>query len=107
MKRKVLYGFSLIAWVLIACTLVSFKIEEQMTAQVVTVRSSRFEPVLLPMESLSYNETGYHLFGIAEGTGWESGLRARELGNQSYRIIDTMRRMIPSRYRRLPATMGN
>ena len=87
MKRKVLCVLSLVAWVLVVCTFLSSKIEEQMTAQVVTVDRAPLGNIL-PMESLFYNEKGYHLFEMVEGTGWESGLRARELGDQSYSIID-------------------
>ena len=87
MKRKVLCVFSLVVWVLVVCTFLSSKIEEQMTAQVVTVDRAPLGNIL-PMESLFYDKTGYHLFEMVEGTGWESGLRARELGDQSYSIID-------------------
>lgn len=87
MKRKVLFVFSLVAWVLVVCTLLSSRIEDMMTAQVVTAPREPYGPTILPMESLFYDETGRHLFEMMEGTGWESGLRARELGNQSYSII--------------------
>lgn len=88
MKRKVLFVFSLVAWVLVVCTLLSGKIEEQMTAQVVTVSRNPFGANILPLESLFYDETGYHLFEMVEGIGWESGTRARELGNQRYSIVE-------------------
>ena len=88
MKRKVLCVFSLVAWVLVVCTLLSPKIKEQMTAQVATVSSNQFGPNRLSIEAISYDETGCHLFEMAEGTGWEIGLRAREVSDQSYSIID-------------------
>lgn len=88
MKRKVLFVFSLVAWVLVVCTLLSFRIEDMMTAQVVTAPREPYGPTILPMESLFYDETGRHLFEMVEGTGWESGTRARELGNQSYSVVE-------------------
>ena len=88
MKRKVLCVFSLIVWVLAACTLLSFKIEEQMTARVVTASRNAYGPTVLPLESLSYDGSSYHLFEMVDGSGWESGPRAHELDSQGYSIVD-------------------
>lgn len=88
MKRKVLCAFSLIVWVLTACTILSLKIEEQMTARVVTASRNAYGSNVLPLESLSYDGTSYHLFEMVDGSGWESGPRARELDSQGYSIVD-------------------
>ena len=88
MKRRTLCVFSLLAWVLAACTMLSFKIEEQMTAQVVAAPRSAYGLTVLPMKALTYDETGYHLFELVEGSGWESGPRAHEIDGQDYSIID-------------------
>lgn len=86
MKRKVLLAGCLIIWLLVCCTLLSARIEVLMTAHVVTVPNSGLGAVSLPMEALSYDESGYHLFDLIEGSGWESGLRAREREEDLYSI---------------------
>lgn len=88
MKRKALCVVSLILWVLMACTILSFKIEEQMTARVVTADRNSYGPAVLPLESLSYDGAGYHLFEMVDGSGWENGPRARELDGRGYAIVD-------------------
>ncbi len=88
MKRKVLCAFALLAWILVACTLLSIRIEEQMPARVVASQNTDRGIKPLPLESVSYDEAGCHAFSVAEGSGWESGLRARELRRDDYSVED-------------------
>lgn len=90
MKRKVLCVFALLAWVLVACTLLSVRIEEQMTAQVVASKYSGNGSCTLPLEAVCYDETGCHAFSAAEGSGWESGLRAQEVPQDGYSVGDAL-----------------
>lgn len=88
MKRKVLFALWLVMWILVCCTAFSFKIEELMTARVVTVERPSFGAAVLPLETALRDETGWHLYYTYEGTGWESGTRVAELGSGSYTVYD-------------------
>ena len=79
MKRKVLFALWLVTWILVCCTAFSFKIEELMTARVVTVERPSFGAAVLPLETALRDETGWHLYYTYEGAGWESGTRVAEL----------------------------
>lgn len=93
MKKKALCVFSLILYLLIVCTLLSMKIEVEMQTQVEirTVFGSRMyeHGIELPVSYL-FNENGMdHLFEVQEGTGWEAGLRTREVSNQDWSLLMT------------------
>lgn len=89
MKKKVLCVFSLILYILIACTLLAEKIEVEMMTQaevwVVKASNSSFE-LKLSTGYLFDEDNGKHLFEIKEGTGWESGMRAEEISSQYWQI---------------------
>lgn len=88
MKKKALLIFILIFWMLIACTLLSVKVEEQMIPQVTTVEASTgydysSDPEL-PLDCLFFDDYGAHLYSTYEGTGWEAGVRVKEQDSGSY-----------------------
>ncbi len=83
MKRRILCLFSLVLYLMAACTILSAKIEEEMTTLVQIERKTSSKRTGRSMElnsrSLFIDETGDHLYEVKEGTGWEIGLRAYEV----------------------------
>lgn len=88
MKRKVLLALAPVMWLLICCTVFSFKIEELMTAKVVTADRPSFGAAVLPLETAFRDETGWHLYYTYEGAGWEGGTRVAELDSGSFTVYD-------------------
>lgn len=80
MKRNVLCAFFMFFLILVTCTILAAKIEEEMTLEVVgwTVKCDYVdtEP---PAAMFFFDEYGEHIYEVYEGTGWESGLRTREV----------------------------
>lgn len=70
---------------LAVCTVMSGCVERQMTAQAVTVRGQGGSKKV-PLDALVYDEEGTHLYEIAEGEGWETGLRIREIPGSDYQV---------------------
>lgn len=116
MKKKVLCFFSLVLYLLAACTMLSEKIEEEMTTLVqIDFRKAAgsFDPTSQSMDSLFTDEAGQHLYEVVDGAGWESGLRIREIpegvwslayarnvyvevpGGENYRFITSASRQPP------------
>ncbi len=83
MKRRVLCACALVVWVLVACTVLSVKIEDLMTPR---VRFRSVEGGTLPVDALFWDEEGMHLYWASEGTGWESGTRVREEAADRYAV---------------------
>lgn len=80
MKKKVLCVFFLIFLTLTTCTILSLKIEEEMTLEVVGWKvKCDYVDTHVPPDMLFSDEEGIHAYEVYEGTGWESGLRAREV----------------------------
>lgn len=84
MKQKALWTFALIFWLVAACTIFAVKTQEVMTPQVTTTQAetsySSGSPAKLPMDCLQTDSDGMtHLYEIYEGTGWEAGVRVREV----------------------------
>ncbi len=84
LKQKALWVFALIFWLIAACTLFAVKNQELMTPQVTTLSAqnsySSGSPAELPLDCLQLDsEGGMHLYEIYEGTGWEAGVRVREV----------------------------
>lgn len=80
MKKKVLCIFSLIFLALVTCTILSAKIEEEMLLEVIGYfKKESYSTFMMPSDMFFSDETGRHLYEVYEGTGWESGLRAREI----------------------------
>lgn len=88
MKKKALCAFILVFWMLIACTMLSVKVEEQMIPQVTTIEPDRsgYTNPELPIDCLQFDDYGMHLFTTYEGTGWEAGTRVKEEQAGSYEI---------------------
>ncbi len=80
MKKKALLIFTLIFWIVGACTFLSIKVEEQMIPQVTAVEPDGGwdRDSSLPADCLIEDENGLHLYKLYEGTGWEAGTRATE-----------------------------
>ena len=84
LKQKALWVSALVFWLIAACTLFAVKNQELMTPQVTTVSAetsySSGSPAKLPLDCLQLDsEGGMHLYEIYEGTGWEAGVRVREV----------------------------
>ncbi len=81
MKKRVLCLFSLVLFLLVACTLLSLKIEEEMTTLVQVEKRTPTSPstVYITQRALYSDEEGDHLYEIREGTGWDTGLRIYEI----------------------------
>lgn len=88
MKKKVLCIFSMIFLVLVTCTILSTKIEEEMMLEVIGYeKKESYSSFSMPKDMFFTDEYGMHLYEVYQGTGWESGLRAREVqldGNGSF-----------------------
>lgn len=82
MKKKVLCLFSLILYLLSACTILSLKIEEEMAvlAEVDERISEKTvaRSITLSLRAVYTDMDGDHLYEVREGKGWESGLRIHE-----------------------------
>lgn len=90
MKKKVLCVFSLILYILIVCTMLAEKIEVEMMTQVETKMvkglNSINSGITLPSSYL-FSEDGIdYLFEVEEGTGWKSGILAREISSQDWQL---------------------
>lgn len=85
MKRSVLCIFSLVLYLLLACTMLSVKIEEEMMPQV-EVKTLKYKGTALSFspDVLFHDEQGDHFYHAANGSGWESGLRIREFMPAQY-----------------------
>lgn len=75
MRRHVVFSFIVVFWCLAVCTVLSAKIEEQMTAQVAKVESKEY---MLPLDVLFEDENGMHLYEVVQSEGMENGKRVRE-----------------------------
>lgn len=85
MKKSILRIFSLIVYLLLACLILSRKIEQEMmtqvevyTAKAIGIAGSR---ITLPARILFEGEsaTDLRLYEVVDGTGWEVGPRLREV----------------------------
>ena len=80
MKKTFFCVFFLIFLTLITCTVLSLKIEEEMTLEVIGYeKRESYDAFIPPKDMLFTDEEGSHLYEVYQGTGWESGLRAREI----------------------------
>lgn len=80
MKKKALLFFTLIFWLVGACTFLAIKVEEEMIPQVTSI-SPDFGTGTIPGDCLIEDENGLHLYSIYEGTGWEAGTRVTEMAD--------------------------
>lgn len=89
MKKRVLCLFSLILYLLCACTILSLKIEQEgmveveselrATAESRSATSVRISSVYTDLE-------GDHMYQVVDGTGWETGLRIAEISKSSWTL---------------------
>lgn len=80
MKKSFFCVFFLIFLTLITCTILAGKIEEEMTLEVIGYeKKTSFDAFSMPSDMFFTDSEGRHLYEVYLGTGWESGLRAREL----------------------------
>ena len=87
MKKKVLCFFSLVFYLLIACTIVSTWIEDQMTTQVtISERKNRGDSFSFKQTVLFADSQGEHWYELIDGSGWNSGLRVSKLPAGSWYI---------------------
>ena len=91
MKRKSIYFFVLIFWLLAVCTVLSENIERLMTARVVVYEGAHQSMVgqgdaELTLEALTRDASGNHLYEIVKGSGWESGNRVEETDSHFYTV---------------------
>ena len=90
MKRKSLCAFCLVLWVLIVCSILTYRIEEWMTPWVDTVTYATDADTgeqYLPLDALVYEEERPVLYEVVEGTGWESGKQGKVVFEGDYVIF--------------------
>ncbi|MBS6705764.1 MAG: hypothetical protein KH281_04920 [Lachnospiraceae bacterium] len=92
MKRKVVCVGILVFWGLVVCTILSVRIEEQMTIQAVKAeaKEEKIEPgysrLTIPADALIQDENGTHLYYAETGDGWEEGNRVVERDPYAYSV---------------------
>lgn len=89
MKKKVLCAFSLILYLLAACTILSEKIEIEMRTQVETHEikgNSMYWSLELPVSYLFQQYGKNTLFEVAESTGWETGLKVQVISDEAWSL---------------------
>lgn len=89
MKRNTAYAFALILYLLVACTILSAKIEEEMQTQVITmdypVEKNKSSNIQVSTNYLYQDANGgTHLFYVEEGTRWVRGNVSKELSPLEY-----------------------
>ena len=85
MKKTVLCIFSLVLFLLVACTILCAEIEDTMMTHAIIKQESgnEFEVKLQP-SSIFEDMMGTHLYEMTEGVGWNTGLRAVEVPEGYY-----------------------
>lgn len=90
MKRRNLCVICLVLYILISCTILSLKIEKEMLTQVEVLNVKGIDmlgqSVSLPQTVLFKDAQGIHLYEVIEDSGWESGLRIREIAPVNYEL---------------------
>ena len=85
MKKTVLCIFSLILFLLVACTILNAEIEDTMMTHAIVKQESGNEFTIdLQPSSIFEDMMGTHLYGLVEGAGWNTGLRASEVPESYY-----------------------
>ena len=93
MKKNVLRIFSLVLYLLVLCTILSVKIEDEMMTEVYTYKlntrnSFSAGPQVLPMNLVYKEAFENHIYDLQEGSGWNAGLRVQELESRTYSVGD-------------------
>ena len=85
MKKTVLCIFSLVLFLLVACTILCAEIEDTMMTHAIVKQESGMEfEVKLQPSSIFEDMMGTHLYELTEGVGWNTGLRAVEVPESYY-----------------------
>lgn len=90
MKRKSICAFLLIFWVLLVCTIFTYRIEEWMTpwVEITTENSNRDTgEFYLPLDVLVYENDSPVLYEVVQGDGWESGSQVRPYSPANYAVL--------------------
>lgn len=85
MKKTVLCIFSLVLYLLVACTILCAEIEDTMMTHAIVKQESGMEfEVKLQPSSIFEDMKGKHLYELTEGVGWNTGIRASEVPESYY-----------------------
>ncbi len=84
MKRKVLCVFSFLLILLLFCTMVSPKVEEEMRTLAEARKTYRFGNSSVGAIAIEWKESDGVLFQVVEGKGWGGGWRVAELPGRYY-----------------------
>ena len=76
----------MVLYLLVICTILSFKIEDTMMTKVVaqTLSENSLDPQKVKETALFSDMMGDHLYEVTEGVGWNTGLRAAEYPESYY-----------------------
>lgn len=92
MKRRVLCVFLLILYLLVVCTMLSAKIEEEMSTLVkVEKRTSSRQTgrsMTINIRAVYTDSEGDHLYEVREGEGWDNGLRTYDVPGFGINMVD-------------------
>ena len=89
MKRRVLFIFILIFWMITLSTFLSIRIEQWMMPVIsMTATNDKDANQEIPADSLFYDDMGMHIYRTRIGQGWEPGTRVWEVAQSDYFIID-------------------
>lgn len=89
MKKRVLCLFSLILYLLCACTILSLKIEQEAMVEVeceLRATSESRSATSVRISSVYTDTEGDHMYQVVDGTGWETGLRIAEIPKSSWTL---------------------
>ena len=86
MKKTVLCIFSLILYLLVACTILCAEIEDTMATHVIAIadKCDGSIPINLRETSVFRDENGPHLYEVTEGMGWKTGPLVSEVDENYY-----------------------
>lgn len=92
MKRRVLCVFLIILYLLVVCTMLSAKIEEEMSTLVkVEKRTSSRQTgrsMTINIRAVYTDSEGDHLYEVREGEGWDNGLRTYDVPGFGINMVD-------------------
>lgn len=97
MKQRSAILAILTIWLLAMCTVISFRMQDIMRIEVITVSPDQKD--LLPMNVLREDEDGIHLYALAEGDAWTPGVRIFEVEHGSYTVENNNVRALTNNYR--------
>lgn len=86
MKKRVIYLFALILYLLVACTVLSDKIQEEMATQVQVLLR---EPISnstgsITLDPLFYRDGVSFLYEVTDGSGWRAGQRSTAVPDERW-----------------------